>query len=439
MLRPYSTVLCVFLALPHAAAIAEEPAASEPDTDTVSSPADGGAIPAEQPAETPARLTGDWGGLRSALEAHGVSVDLSLTSIYQHTAHGGLQTKNAHRVSGSYDLELTFDFDALGLWSGGTLYAYADGGWDDGVDEYVGDLFGVNYDAIGDEEIRLYELWYEHSFLEERLRIRFGKLDLRSEFDTNAYANDETAQFLNGGLYNTANLPFPDPGHGIQVVAAPVDWLYVAAGIADADAVLSHTGFDTAWHGPANTFSMFEFGLTPTWESAWGALPGAYRLGMWYDPQPKELFYNDLGGRLTTTPLRTDDVGFYGSFDQLVWREAPEQPADEQGLGLFARYGFAHADVNEIEHFWSVGGQVCGLVPARDEDVLGFGVAQGLLSRELRLTGADPRRETALELYYRIQVTPWLAISPDAQWILRAGGENGPDAFVAGVRVQIAF
>jgi porin len=398
-----------------------------------------------KPLETPfdvwhnARLTGDWWGGRRWLEDHGVTLDLGLTTIYQHNAKGGLQTRNAHRVSGSYDLELTLDSAALGLWKGGKVYALAEGSWSDGVGRYVGGLMDVNWDSYGQQEIQVSELWYEHAFWDEKLRVRVGKLDLRVDFDTNLFANEETAQFLNYGLSNTANIPFPDRGQGIQFVATPWEWLYFAAGVADADANAKETGFATTYHGPCHLFSIYELGLAPVFDTPWGKLPGHYRFGLWYDPQPKEKFFNDLGGRIRHAPLKTDDTGFYASFDQVVWREHPAVDGDEQGLGWFFRYGYAPGDVNTVEHFWSVGGQYQGLIPTRDADVLGFGVAQSILSDNLRLTKADPHRETALELYYNIHLLPWLTFSPDFQWVLRPGGENGRDAFVAGVRLQMTF
>lgn len=385
------------------------------------------------------RLTGGWGGARQKLEEAGITLDLGLTNVYQHNARGGVRT--LHRVSGSYDLELTLDLGKLGLLDGGTVYALADGSWDDGISDagYVGDLFGVNGDAGGDVPVNLTELWYEQVLLDEKLRVRFGKIDLSVDFDTNAYANDETAQFLNNALIGTGNIPLPDTGHGIQFVATPCDWFYFGAGVADADAVGSQTGFRTAYHGSAHTFSIYEFGFTPTWNTPLGKLPGNYRFGLWYDPQPKERFFNDLDGRRRTAPLETDDLGFYVNFDQLVLQENPQIEGDEQGLGLFCRYGYADGNVNEIDNFWSVGGQYRGLIPERDEDVLAFGVAQGQLSERLRLMEMNPRRETVLECYYNIQLLPWLNLSPDFQWILRPGGEDGRDAFVAGLRLQAAF
>jgi porin len=385
------------------------------------------------------RLTGNWWGVRPFLEERGITFDFSATLIYQQNAHGGLRTLDAGKLTGSYDLELTLDTEAMKLWKGGKLYVYGEGEWGQGVSRYVGDLFGVNGDVMEQETIQVSELWYEQALLDKKLRVRFGKVDLRVDFETNAFANDIATQFFNNALINAPNVPLPDRGQGIQFVATPTDWFYFGAGVADAEADARETGFKTAYHSPCDLFSIYEFGFTPVWDTGWGKLPGNYRSGLWYDPQPKEKFFDDLGGRRKICPTRSDDVGFYTSLDQVILRENPQEEGDEQGLGVFARYAYAHEDVNTIEHFWSVGAQYQGLIPTRDDDVLAFGVAQGILSRDLRLIGADPHRETALELYYRIQLLGWLTLTPDFQWILRPDGENGHDAFVAGLRVQMAF
>ncbi len=390
---------------------------------------------------TDARVTGDWGGGRGELESRGVELSFALTTVYQHVAHSGVNTHNAHSVDGSYDLELTFDLGAMGLVEGGMVYVLTSGSWGAGISAAgdVGDYFGVNADAVDDRSVDVWELWYEQSFLDDVVRVRVGKIDLTVDFETNAYANDETYQFLNAALINAGNVPFPDVGLGAQVIVTPCDWFYTGVGVADADGDFRETGLRSGLHGRDAFFGVYEFGFLPVFDTGWGLLPGGYRFGLWYDPQRKDVFFDDLNGRRRTVPHKTDDVGFYISFDQAVFREHPDLVGDTQGLGLFLRYAFAHGDVNEIGDFWSVGGQYQGLVPTRDDDVLAFGAAQGVFSRQLDGTGLNPTRETVLELYYNAQVLPWLNVTPDLQYIINPGGENGRDAFVAGLRVQMAF
>ena len=132
-------------------------------------------------------------------------------------------------------------------------------------------------------------------------------------------------------------------------------------------------------------------------------------------------------------------MGLYVSCDQMVYKEVKDAPADSQGLGLFARWGYAHSDVAEITQFWSVGGQYQGLVPAREDDVVGVGVAQGVLSDYVPSAGRETN-ETAIEAYYNARVLPWLNITGDVQYIMHPGADSSVDnAVVIGIRAQMSF
>ena len=403
---------------------------------------------ATQPASAPApfldvihneRLTGDWGGLRRDLEQHGFSLESQLTTVYQHAVHGGLNTRNAHDVYGRADQLLTLDFEQAGLWRGGELFTWVESGWNEGVDEHVGSLMGTTGVALYDEEARVRELWYEQRFLGNKARLKLGKYDIAVDIDANAFANYEITQFMHPALVNTANLPIPDFGFGAVFSIYPAEWMYFTLATTDAQADGRETGLNTAFHDEDYFFSAAELGFTPIWRTRWGCLPGGYRFIVWYDPQPKAIFIDDRDGRRRSFPLKRDDTGFAFNMDQLVLREVPDQDDDSQGLGVFFRYGYAEEDVNEIEHFWSLGAQYQGLLPGRDADVLAFGMAQSIISDQLHaLDGRD--RETAYELYYAIQALPWLTITPDLQYISNpGGGRDGRDALVAGIRVRMVF
>jgi porin len=184
---------------------------------------------------------------------------------------------------------------------------------------------------------------------------------------------------------------------------------------------------------------MTEVGFTPKWKSEKGEMPGRYRLGGWYDPRSKTIFRDTLGGR-RRAETSVGDTGFYLGFDQMIWKENSD-PKDSQGVGLFARYGFAHPDRNRIAHAWEIGTSIKGLLPQRDHDVTGVAVSQGILSKDYRDdVNRLADRETVYELYYAWQVTPWLIISPDLQFITNPGGnETARDAIVGGARVRIIF
>ncbi len=388
-------------------------------------------------------LTGGFGGLNDQLADSGVELSLSATNIYQQNVRGGLSVhRRAGRFSGSCDIELTADMQKLMDIEGGSLYVHAESWWSKsvGIDTpSVGSVFGVNGDAGTRDAIVVTELWWEQAIVKESLLLRFGKLSLTGgfecrgcpvSFDGSAFANDETTQFLNAALVNNPTIPFPDNGLGAVLHWNPVEWWYASVGVADAQADARETGFSTAFGNEDYFLYIFETGVTPHIKSQNGPLQGAYRFGIWNDPQPK-------ANSDSTTTYR-DDVGFYTSCDQMLYKENSD-PEDSQGFGAFFRYGYASSKRNDITKFFSFGFQYQGIIDGRDDDVLGVGFAQGVFSNSANTTYTDGY-ENVFELYYNAQVAGWLNISPTIQYIANPGGNRTvSDAVVLGVRVQIAI
>ncbi|MFW5839564.1 MAG: carbohydrate porin [Planctomycetota bacterium] len=384
-------------------------------------------------------LTDNWFGFGDKLVQRGIWVGLGTTNVYQVNTHGGISTHDREdRFTGSYDLEVEFDLETLLNLPDAILYAYAVGNYNDGIDpESIGSAVGnVNADAAGDQAIMLAELYYQQALLDGRLMIKIGKMDLAGgyeckdcpgSFDGNSYANDEATQFLNAALVNNPTIPFPDYALGVMAHYEFLDSLYVSAAVGDAQADGRETGFNTAFHDEDYFFSIFEFGYTPRIACPRGGLQGAYRVGVWYDPQDKT--------RFTAGTTKRDDVGFYFSADQKIYNENADR--DGQGMGVFARFGWADDDINAVSLFWSAGLQYQGLVPQRDDDVLAFGVASGKLTQAAGFTDAW---ETVYELYYSLQLTGWLQITPSVQYIQDPGAADAAkDALVAGLRLHLTF
>jgi porin len=390
-------------------------------------------------------LTGGFGGLNEALEPSGIEFAFSLTNIYQQNARGGTSTsRNQGRWSGSYDLEMTADLERLFGIQGAEVYLLAEGTWSrKDIDETsVGSAFGVNGDFAPREAFNIIEFWYQQSFFDDTLRIRIGKLDMTGgfdhrgcpvSFDCNAYANDENTQFLNSALVNNPTIPFPDYGLGVIVFWNPFgDW-YLSFGAADAQADKRETGINTAFHDEDYFVYMAETGITPRFNSANGLLQGAYRVGIWYSPEPRANSQADAAGRAWR-----DDTGLYLSVDQLLAKEN-SAPDDTQGLGAFFRYGYASAKTNDITDFCSFGVQYQGLLDGRDDDVLGIGYARGFFSDRASNVYRDDY-ESVFEAYYNAKVTRWLNFSPSVQYVANPGGTGSTqDAVVVALRATMTF
>jgi carbohydrate-selective porin OprB len=389
-------------------------------------------------------LTQNWFALGEAIEERGITVALGLTQVYQNVLSGPTRRRRVDSYTGSYDLDIEIDVakvTGLKFLSGGSIYIGTEGSWGDGIDTTsIGSIFGANTDAAGDRFMDVRQVWYEQELFGGKMRVRAGKMDITGGFeckgsavgfDGNAYANDETAQFLNAALCNNPTIPFPDFGMGIAMYLEPFDGIYFAAGVSDAQADARETGFNTAFHYEDWFVSFCETGIITEFKSAKGPLAGAYRVGMWYNGQPMAKV-NGSG------EFMRDKVGVYLSFDQVLCKENADEE-DTQGLGAFFRYGLSDSDVGDPKAFYSAGVQYQGLIPTRDDDVLGVGWATGARSRQSGAAGITGD-ESVIEAYYNIQVTPWMNFGPSIQYIFNPGGAAATnDTTVLGFRMQLSF
>lgn len=392
---------------------------------------------------TTKELTGNWGGVRTDLKDAGIELQLTSQTQLMSNMKGGLETTNGHDFGGSYDLTLLLDFEKMKWIEGANFFFRAKGTYGGEVNDFdrakIGGLFRTNGDAAAEEPIYVDKWWWRQRLRDDRIELRLGRLvSVKDLFDENAIAGTEDTQFMNSALFANPTIPHRS-GLGVYANVWPVEWLYLRAAAIDNDARPTRTGFDSAFHDDDLFVGYAEVGLAPKWKTSKGALTGHYRFGTWYDPRSKEEFRNTLGGSLATQ-VDTGDYGFYFGSDQMLWKEKGD-PTDDQGLSGFLRYGYAHEDVNRIEHFWSTGAQYRGAIPGRDRDTIGLGVAQAILSddyqRELRPL-ADA--ETVYELYYAYEVARWVVLTPDFQYIVNPGGDSDDrDAFVFGLRLRAQF
>jgi len=372
-----------------------------------------------QPHPETQTLTRDWFGLGPKLRERGVTSTLNLWITYQGNVSGGLDTD--HDVNGKYWFANHVDLERLVRLPGASAYVLVEGGWNEGVSDAVGALMDVNGIVVGDEAAGVSALWLDQTLMDERLRLRLGKLDVTLDnfefhgravgFDAMPYANTPRTQFLDSGLVNNAAVPFPAAGLGGMLLVEPLERWYVAV-----------AGFDRqsdkfTW-SYANAFESWmvavETGVVvPTWKED---LTGQYYVGYWY----------------STFPDSAAGQGAYLGVAQELYREPG---TERQGLGLFARYGYANRSPGDIRHFWSLGFQYRGPVSGRDDDILAVGWAQAFTRRP----EFSAPSEGVLELYYRARLTPWLHLSPHAQFIANPGSTDADDAWTLGVRAQVTF
>ncbi|RJP35893.1 MAG: hypothetical protein C4547_08435 [Phycisphaerales bacterium] len=377
--------------------------------------------------------TGDWGGVRNRLEEAGIRFNLFYNQQFQSVVRGGLDTNGHGRGSGSIDAFLSFDLSRHSPEWTAELLLHGQRNWGRGVNPRTGALSEVNDDADGRLELHVAQLWYRHRFWDGRVSLMLGFLDYQTIVDRNAYANSEDKQFWNQSLDNNPFLPLAI-GLGAALTVRPCEWYTLIVGAADAQSVISKPGFSTAFHDEDLFRAYFENDFHVTIDSPRGPLAGDYRVGLMYDPIQRSIF-----PRHREKPRSGgNNAILYANFDQQVYRESAD---DDQGLGLFARFGYRNPERYRTSHFWSAGLSYTGLVPTRDQDVLGLGFAVQRASHVYRHRADDKAdNEVVYELYYAVRVSDWCWITPDVQYVANPGAAGDVQhALAAGVRLRLSF
>lgn len=370
------------------------------------------------------RATDDWFGARPWLDDRGITFQASVAMEYAKNLRGGVST-NGSDFRHLFNANLTLDTDKLVGLPGGTLFVSfqnqgGDGAADSGAAQNVSNL-----DADGRTQVS--EVWYEQVLFGGTVRVKAGKVDANTEFASAKNAGE----FLNSSMgYSPTILgipTYPDPAFGLNVFVNPTDHLYAGVGVYDGAA---QEGVPTGSHGPATLFGdpgdlffIAEGGLK--WSLA-GGRDGRAGFGGWHHTGTFDRF--DGGTESGTS-------GAYFVADQTVWRENPDVESDAQGVGVYVQYGYADPSVSLFHHHVGAGFSWKGAVPGRDDDVFGVGLSY---VRFAGGAGLDHDGELATEAFYKFQLTPWVSVKPDLQYIHNpAAGRS--DALVATVRAVVDF
>ena len=386
----------------------------------------------KNPEDRPGVQILHWFGLRPKVEEHGITFVGAITADYSKNLQNGISTaSDAFRHL--LDLRVNLDSRSLLGFAGGTFsvdFQNQDG--ENGSDRLVGDVQGFdNADSDGRTEIS--ELWYQQLLFNQQVRVKIGKVDANTEFAAPANGSG----FLNSSFGYSPTIfllpTYPDPAMSANVFVYPSPWVYAGAGVYDGSGAV---GVNTGDYGPRHFFNgdgdYFYIGEAGVkWAPAFQTLPGRFAAGGWYSSADVPRFDGQTSA---------GTGGVYAILEQTLWHERYYLPTDPVGISAFLQYGYADPHVSQVtEH---VGGGVVWTGPlpvhARENDALGVGFTYAGLATA-PAAGFSKRYELSIESYYGIQLTDYLVLKPDLQYIINPGGNAVHDALVATVRATLAF
>jgi porin len=357
----------------------------------------------------------------------------------QGNTRGGVD--KAFRYTGLWDFGVDLDMETMAQIKG--FWIHVSGSWTSGNDltKDVGAYAPVNAVFSGDT-IRLFEMYVEERFLRDRVSIRVGRLSVGWEY---GLEYDYFTQYMSGvfrlnvfGLEaNDANFSvIPYANWGARLRWTPNEnWRVQASWMngyprdfADDD---KH-GVDFTLKPAEGSFFIVEvsYQWVPTKAlrlEKQGRLPGRVSVGGYYDTGTFDLL-DGSGGAAKVLGTA------YVLGRQKLWE--PEFASD-RGITVWTAFVYGgKPSIAPVRYFWSGGLVWNGPFRRLQKDTLALGVATELFSDAL----VDQKVETVLEASYSFNVTTWLTLTPDVQYIIRPSGmQSVENALLAGVLVYLTF
>lgn len=400
-------------------------------------------------------LFGDWGGTRTKLHDAGIDVSLS----YGFQTGGNLSGGQRHATSYADQTVLALDYDLdklLGLSGGSFRFSLTNrGGQAQNINNKaeIGQLM-QSLEVYGRGRVtRISEFYYQQDLLDGDLRLKLGRMNVGAEFGSFqcefaylGFCGSQPGNF-NSTIYNWPISQWA----AVARYNLNEEW-YLKGGVYQMNPSWLENEQRLNFGNPHGTVGMtlpVELGWTPKLNG----LDGTYKLGYWYDTAGgNDLYYNSDDGVLLVdggSPRQKDHKG--GAYLVAEQQLTSVGGDSSRGLSLFATATFNDRDLTTVDRSLALGLTYKGPFAARAQDQWGLAVkylhvsdrlSDGQRALALALNSEVPVQdsETVVASYYKFQVTPYLAVRPELQYIHNPGGLSENDnAWVAVLKGDIAF
>jgi porin len=391
-------------------------------------------------------MTGDWGGLRTRLGQDGFDFNGSYIGQYAYNASGGKRTGGDYAEQWTWGVDV--DMGKVAGLTGGTFHLnFNQTQGRSTAADYIGNRLSVQY-VSGAENLRITALSYEQSLFGKTLDLKAGYLVMGDDFGrTGILCLFENVAFC----AHPQSLPndsgwtdYPNSRWGGEAIVNLPDDIYAETAIQDVNPTyaLHQNGLKLSLEGSTGVLFAQEFGKTVMLGPA--SMLGHYKIGGYYDTSSVPGIANP----------QQSDSGRYGGYilaDQMVWSF---EPGTGRGLIVVANATVNDKRTAQIGPYFTAALIAQGPFAARPHDAIGIGYVRDFVNRnliqqettELEAEGVlNPDLalgENILDIVYGLQVTPWMAIHPNVQYIGNPGAftfKHTPNAWLFGVQVGLVF
>lgn len=342
-----------------------------------------------------------------------VQYEFALTVEYFQNLSGGAKTGSS--TLGSADFTVLVDTGAAGWWQGGEVFGYVLANYGSEPADLVANWQGMS-NIAADDEMKLYELWYQHRFLEGAAKVLVGLHDYNASF----YSLDSAGHFtlppfgIGSEVAQAGPSIFPTTSMAVMV-SLDIDQYY--GRLAVYDGIPGHPngkhGTHIRFDDGDGVFQALEMGIVQSGEYKIG-------LGFWQ--------HNAAVESPVTGDINRDNSGLYIIAERYITEQ----------IALFIQAGHADDDVNQVAEYYGLGVTVTDLWLS--DDTIGLAVAQARNGNAfLRQNPELKTAETAWELSYVFQLNNLFSLQSSAYYIQNPAMQPElSDALAVGFRLLLS-
>lgn len=375
----------------------------------------------------------DWEAKEAQMAKTGVAFQAVYTGSFMSHLEGGF--RRGTNWQGLLDVSVLVDLEKVVGWKGAAFHA--EGLWVQGPSAssmaYVGNINEVSNIQGMAATARPFHVWLQQKLWGDKVRLNAGWLSLDTDFMVSVPGN----LFINSayGPIQTWNMNFAAPVYPLSALGFLAEWQIndeyeLQLGVYDGD-----TGGEKGNRRTANTRLGADDGAAILLEMARShkiaGLAGTAKIGGGWDT-----------GLTTVNATGLMEYGnghVYAMLDQTllagIGKDAPDR------LTLFTRMGRVLHPGRSMVDFTLEGGFTGRGFRAADQ----WGVAAtyshfsgSFVQATLAGGGTSSAAETAVELTYKAQVTPWMSLQPTLQRIYNP--QTGtPNATIVGMVLTLSF
>jgi porin len=389
----------------------------------------------EGPWWTWSTIDGNWGGDRHVLADRGLVFSGTTVIDLQGNVLGG-QTR-AFACADALLLAVDADLERLAGVSGLLFHAeFVSNVGQNLSAKSLGNFLQVAT-AFAQPGYYLGQMYVQQKLFKDVITLQAGRMTTANNFASlpvfNNYVsfadNPIPISLTNNSVYFTS---LPAVEWAAVGTAAPTESIALTAGVYNTNLpsglpFASQHGINFSFNGSGGPLEAGQFSYNLNRGRDDTGLPGTYLIGGFYSGAVYQVLSD--GGH------RRGDYGVYFEAQQMIYRYGG--PGSDIGLTPWIALTYnPEQSINQLPLLVMAGAVYHGLVPGRNDDNAALAFYYGKISSALP-SASD---EKVLELDYTWWATPWLAITPDLQYVFNPGGSGSSrNAAVIGTQVQILF